>query len=79
MEVSIPSMTRLFDQLGLSSDTPTIDAFIALHNPLPETIMLADAAFWNSSQAEFLRREVDQDTAWAIVVERLNEALRETR
>ncbi|TRZ57862.1 MAG: DUF2789 domain-containing protein [Rhodocyclaceae bacterium] len=72
-------MTRLFDQLGLGSDTVTIDAFIASHNPLPETVKLADAPFWNSSQAEFLRREVNQDAAWAIVVERLNEALRKTR
>ena len=79
MELSIPSMTRLFDQLGLSSEKLTIDAFIALHNPLPEAIMLADASFWNSSQAEFLLQGVDQDSAWAIVIERLNEALRKPR
>jgi len=76
VEDSIPSMTRLFDQLGLGSAPQFIEAFIASHKPLPETIALADAPFWSASQAEFLRCEVDADTDWAIVIERLNAALR---
>lgn len=76
MEDSIPNMTRLFDQLGLGSAPPTIESFIAAHKPLPATIALADAPFWSTSQAEFLRREVEEDTDWAIVIERLNAALR---
>lgn len=76
MEDLIPSMTRLFDQLGLSSAPATIEAFIAAHKPLPSTTALADAPFWSSSQAEFLRCEVAEDTDWAIVIERLNAALR---
>ena len=76
MEDLIPSMTRLFDQLGLDSAPQFIESFIASHKPLPETIALADAPFWSASQAEFLRRELAEDTDWAIVIERLNAALR---
>lgn len=76
MEDLIPSMTRLFDQMGLGSEPQSIESFIAAHKPLPESIALADASFWSASQAEFLRREVDEDTDWAIVIERLNAALR---
>lgn len=76
MENSIPSMTRLFDQLGLNSAPPFIESFIAAHKPLPESVALADAPFWSASQAEFLRCEVAEDTDWAIVIERLNAALR---
>ena len=76
MEDSIPSMTRLFDQLGLSSQPTQIQTFIAAHKPLPAQIALQDAAFWSPSQAEFLRAEMNGDTDWAIVIERLNAALR---
>lgn len=76
VEDLIPSMTRLFDQLGLDSTPPFIESFIAAHKPLPESVALADAPFWSPSQAEFLRSEVDEDTDWAIVIERLNAALR---
>lgn len=76
MEDSIPSMTRLFDQLGLGSTPQSIESFIAAHKPLSATTALADALFWSTSQADFLRREVAEDTDWAIVIERLNAALR---
>jgi hypothetical protein len=69
-------MTRLFDQMGLNSAPQFIESFIAAHKPLPDSIALADAPFWSASQAEFLRCEVAQDTDWAIVIERLNAALR---
>lgn len=76
MEDLIPSMTRLFDQLGLASAPQFIESFIAGHKPLPASVELADAPFWSASQAEFLRSEIDEDTDWAIVIERLNAALR---
>lgn len=76
MEDSIPSMTRLFDQLGLDSAPPFIESFIAAHKPLPDSVALADAPFWSASQAEFMRCELAGDTDWAIVIERLNAALR---
>ena len=76
MEDLIPSMTRLFDQLGLASEPQAIKSFIDLHKPLAATVALSDASFWSASQSEFLRREMDQDTDWAIVIERLSAALR---
>ena len=76
MEDSIPTMTRLFDQLGLDSAPQAIQSFIAAHKPLAASTALADAPFWSASQAEFLRSEVAGDTDWAIVIERLNSALR---
>ena len=76
MENLIPSMTRLFDQLGLASRPEAIESFIAAHKPLPDTTALADALFWNPSQAEFLRGAIDEDGDWVIVIERLNATLR---
>jgi hypothetical protein len=76
VEDSIPTMTRLFDQLGLDSEPTSIQAFIAAHKPLAATTKLADAPFWSPSQAEFLRGEMEEDSDWAIVIERLNAALR---
>ena len=76
MEDSIPTMTRMFDQLGLNSEPHSIQAFIAAHKPLAATTALADAPFWSPSQAEFLRVEMAEDSDWAIVIERLNAALR---
>ena len=76
MEDSIPSMTRLFAQLGLGATPQDIDDFIVGHRALPAHVALADAPFWSSSQAEFLRREVVEDTDWSIVIERLNATLR---
>ena len=76
MEDLIPSMTRLFDQMGLGSEPQSIQSFIAAHKPLPDSIALADAPFWSASQAEFLRSEIAEDSDWVIVIERLNAALR---
>lgn len=76
MEDSIPSMTRLFDQLGLPSQPARIQDFIAAHKPLDAGVALADASFWTQGQAEFLRSEISGDTDWAVVIERLNAALR---
>ena len=76
MEDLIPSMTRLFDQMGLPSQPAEIQAYITRHKPLPDDIALHEASFWSSSQAEFLRSAIEDDTDWAIVIERLNGALR---
>jgi hypothetical protein len=72
MEKSSPSMTSLFAQLGLASEPDAIKAFIAAHSPLPDTVALADAPFWSSAQAQFLREELLEDADWAVVIERLN-------
>jgi len=76
MEQAIPSMTLLFSQLGLRSTPQDIDAFIASNRPLSTQVLLADADFWTASQADFLRSEVAEDTAWSVVIERLNATLR---
>ena len=72
MESPMHSMKNLFAQLGLPSDDASIDRFIATHAPLPETVALADAPFWTSSQAAFLREEIREDADWAEVVDQLN-------
>lgn len=76
MEVAIPSMTRLFAQLGLQSKPAEIGVFIADHWPLAASTPLPDAAFWNPSQSEFLRSEMAEDATWSIVIEHLDASLR---
>ena len=70
--------SELFDQLGLPSDTPAIQAFITQHRPLPADMALADAPFWNASQADFLRQQLCEDADWAEKVDALNLALHES-
>lgn len=77
MEDLIPTMTRLFDQLGLDSRPDAIRAFLRAHQPLSPEIALHDAPFWSPSQAEFLRQEIQDDSDWSIVIERVNSALRQ--
>lgn len=76
MENPTHSLPSLFKQLGLPTDQAAIDAFIRSHTPLPPTCTLAEAPFWNSAQAEFLREEILEDADWAEVVDQLNLMLR---
>lgn len=76
METPIHTMSNLFAQLGLPSDSDAIDRFIASHSPLPDDITLADAPFWTPAQAAFLREEILEDADWAEVVDQLNVSLR---
>ena len=78
MDMSDHRFTGLFAQLGLPSDEPAIRRFIATHSPLAAGIELADATFWTTGQAAFLREEIDRDADWAEVVDQLNAALRAT-
>ncbi|XHS76820.1 DUF2789 domain-containing protein [Burkholderiaceae bacterium UC74_6] len=71
------SFGELFSQLGLAADPQGIKDFIASHRPLPDTIRLADAPFWNPNQAAFLREEIQRDADWAELVDQLNVALRQ--
>ncbi|MCX7256199.1 MAG: DUF2789 domain-containing protein [Polaromonas sp.] len=68
--------TELFAQLGLPTDNPDIGQFLSAHRPLAEGIALADAPFWSTSQAAFLREKIVEDADWAEVVDQLNAALR---
>lgn len=76
MESPAHPLSALFTQLGLPSDAASIDRFVATHGPLPEHVRLADAPFWTSSQAAFLREELQEDADWAEVVDQLNLMLR---
>jgi hypothetical protein len=68
--------TELFAQLGLPSAELDIRQFIAAHSPLAGHVALAEASFWTTAQATFLREEILRDADWAEVVDRLNAALR---
>ena len=72
MDLSMPSMSDLFWQLGLPSDAADIQAFVASHRPLPGGARLADAPFWTEAQARFLGEEILEDADWAEVVDQLN-------
>jgi len=76
MDLTNHSLPNLFRQLGLPSTQPEIDSFIAKHRPLRDEIELADAAFWTSAQAQFLREEIGEDADWAEIVDQLNVLLR---
>lgn len=76
METPIHSLGDLFLQLGLDADPAAIDAFVALHRPLSDRVLLADAPFWDASQARLLREELAKDGDWSGVIDCLNTLLR---
>ena len=76
MEAHIHPMTDLFVQLGLPSDPPSIQAFLARHRPLPSQVPLAEAPFWSPAQAAFLREGVALDGDWAVIIDKLDAGLR---
>lgn len=76
MQTNVPELETLFQQLGLDHDQESIDRFIKRHSPLPEDCRLADAPFWDTAQADFLRQQLLADAEWAEVVDQLNLLLR---
>ncbi|EDY85853.1 conserved hypothetical protein [gamma proteobacterium HTCC5015] len=76
MDTAIHTLSELFEQLGLASDSDSIDRFIAEHRPLDDNTPLADAPFWNRGQASFLREAIVDDANWAELVDQLNAQLR---
>ncbi|HJV91618.1 MAG TPA: DUF2789 domain-containing protein [Holophagaceae bacterium] len=76
MESHVHLMTELFVQLGLPSDPPAIQAFLAKHRPLPSHLPLAQAPFWNPAQAAFLREGLQEDGDWAGIIDKLDVGLR---
>ena len=69
-----PTLELLFDQLGLPSDSASIDEFVLQHQLL-EGVMMHEANFWTDSQRSFLSSHWQKDDEWAIVVDTLNELL----
>lgn len=76
MDTQSHDLKSLFAQLGLPSDALSIDRFIDRHRPLSHTLRLTEAAFWNSSQVDFLREEILNDADWAAAVDELDARLR---
>ncbi|MBR2513035.1 MAG: DUF2789 domain-containing protein [Halomonas sp.] len=78
MEQPVHHFSELFEQLGLPSDSESIERFIQRNSPLPEEMALADAPCWNEGQAEFLREAVEADADWAEVVDHLDASMHKT-
>jgi len=68
---------ELFQQLGLPADGPAIEHFITTHRPLPASLKMADAPFWNESQRALLRQSISEDANWAVLVDQLSVRLRD--
>ena len=75
MDTSAHTLEALFQQLGLSNTSESIEAFLG-NNHLPREIPLERAAFWSVSQAQFLHEAIEQDSDWAEVVDQLDAQLR---
>ncbi len=76
MSNAVPRMTNLFLQLGLDANEQAIAKFIKAHQ-LPTDVRLTNAPWWNDAQRQFLTEQINNDAAWAIVVDQLNESLHE--
>jgi hypothetical protein len=76
MTEQVPTLENLFQQLGLAHDQPAIEHFIKNHSPLDDDIRLADAPFWEPSQATLLREKILEDDVWSDAVDQLNLRLR---
>ncbi|MFS2157044.1 DUF2789 domain-containing protein [Pseudomonas sp. Pseusp122] len=72
MNTDTPTLSLLFDQLGLPSDQAGIDNFVRTHSPLPNEVKLSEADFWTPQQAKLLKDEILEDAEWAPVVDELN-------
>lgn len=69
-----PTMTNLFDQLGLDSSPEGIRQFILSHR-LEKNTLLVDAPFWTDAQRALFSQQWHADATWALVVDQLSEAL----
>lgn len=70
MDTSDHSLSTLFKQLGLPTDKAGIEAFVRDHQ-LPAGLALAQAPFWNTAQAAFIREALNNDSDWAERVDEL--------
>ncbi|MCT8126834.1 DUF2789 domain-containing protein [Alishewanella sp. BS5-314] len=74
MDTSLHDLSTLFDQLGLENSPEQIQDFVRQHKISAGTA-LADAPFWNSAQASFLREGWRADSDWSDVIDELNTLL----
>jgi hypothetical protein len=70
-----PTMTHLFDQLGLDSSPEAIRRFIETHRLEPD-MLLVDAPYWTDAQRALFSQQWHADATWSLVVDQLSEALR---
>lgn len=70
------TLEQLMEQLGLASDESSLQAFVSTHGPLPATMRIEDAEFWNESQSAFLQEAIANDAQWAMAVDQLDALLR---
>lgn len=76
MDTTKPTLTTLFEQLGLASDAASIEEFVTRHSPLPAEIALQDAPFWSESQSSFLEEGLEDDSDWAEIIDELDAQMR---
>ncbi|MFM4804810.1 DUF2789 domain-containing protein [Aeromonas bivalvium] len=76
MDPMVHDMPALFAQLGLPNDADSLRRFIDCHT-LRDGMALADAPFWNASQASFLRESLRDDAAWSETIDQLDVLLRQ--
>ncbi|MFG0834588.1 DUF2789 domain-containing protein [Aeromonas bivalvium] len=76
MDPMVHDMPALFAQLGLPNDADSLRRFIDSHT-LRDGMALADAPFWNASQASFLRESLRDDAAWSETIDQLDVLLRQ--
>lgn len=75
MDTSTHNLEALFQQLGLITSEPAMNAFIS-NNYLPNNIPLEQAAFWSAGQAKFIQESRAEDSDWSDIVDRLDAQLR---
>ncbi|NKB33281.1 MAG: DUF2789 family protein [Pseudomonadales bacterium] len=76
MQPLVIKLDTLFQQLGLSTKDQTIDDAISNFPTLDPNLAIYDAPFWDSSQAEFLKSAIQEDSIWSHAVEKLDCLLR---
>ena len=74
VDETTPTMTHLFEQLGLDAAPEAIAGFIGAHQ-LDGGVHVYEAPFWNTGQRQFLAESIGADAKWTTVVDQLNEAL----
>ena len=76
MENCEHTMGDLFAQLGLPDAVSEIDEFIRRYRPVPDSLSLEKASFWNNGQAQFIQEAIYEDSDWSELVDQLNSRLR---
>ena len=71
MNLTTPSLTALFEQLGLESSDEAIERFIREHQ-LADSVKLGDAPFWSTGQSQLLKEKWHSDDEWAPIIDQLN-------